>query len=40
VDPAAGVALVFLQRLRQVVFVSAGFALLALRRTYSGVTNL
>jgi hypothetical protein len=31
-DPASGVAIAFLQRLRQVVFVSAGFALLALRR--------
>jgi hypothetical protein len=32
VDPAAGVALAFLQRLRQVVFLSAGFTLIALRR--------
>ncbi len=31
-DPAAGVALAFLQRLRQVVFVSIGFTLLATRR--------
>lgn len=33
VDPAAGVALVVLQRLRQVIFVGAGFAILLLRRT-------
>ena len=32
VDPAAGVALAFLQRLRQLVFVTLGFALLALGR--------
>ena len=32
-DPAAGVALVFLQRLRQLVFVAIGFALLAARRS-------
>lgn len=31
-DPAAGMALAFLQRLRQVVFVSLGFALLTLKR--------
>jgi hypothetical protein len=38
-DPAAGVALAFVQRLRQVVFVSLGFALLATRRQAAALSE-